>query len=383
MLSHKQVKKIILEHLSGDVKKGKLYVSTFDVLFERRHLAQKIAKYSPTETNRLKLQKKKEPKGLEAFLRKQTTLIEKLYIRRVKSRTVTNEFLKSLRAYAQAYNQFKIHTNQIDLLENVGFGDTSEILEATSSRLGMGSADKLSMNGKGRLTTKTRTIIKREPKFVVENEFVRKGDGWLIRFLGKDEFILPHFKGLTFIAYLIQNANQNIHCDELLKFELDRDKLASQLDEIDGTKKRDKYLADENEGELWSVNDQEEKNSPSDSKAVRAYLRRAKKIKEELEDGLLSEVKREEYLEELERISDELKKSGPQKKIGSDNDEKRKKAVNKVIKDVINSAINKHDEELANHLRISIEQRGIYFIYRHDENISWVVEPFSKKSAKI
>jgi hypothetical protein len=310
-------------------------------------------------------------------LRGNAIAIEKQYISKVKTGKMPDDFLKLLRQYVSNYNQIKIHTNQIELLENVIAGDRTEIEQSKMTPI-----TKIIRRPKEKDTNpkSTNILIKKEIIFKPENEFVRKGDGWLIKYKNSDHFILPHLKGLTYIAYLILNEKKNIHGEVMLKLELNREKALEVMDLE--TEKLERYTRTIEEGEQWVVKVDEGYVKPTDTKAAEKYQRRARKIRRDLEENVHNAKEKGVLEQELEQLQKLIYMEYKNFQIPSENDDNRKKNISKAIKDVIDGFIMKYDKALAKHLESSITRKWIYFVYEPIEEISWVVDPFEKKKGK-
>ena len=362
MLSHEQVKRIVLEHFRKAVKKGKMYVSSYKMDDAARELRRNTSEYSVKQLQELEKATEKKLVNLQDMLKSISARIETEYIKRIRSGEITEKFLAILKTYVDCYNEFKIQAHLLDEIKLMIYGDTpqkkAEISKETKIR--------------------ERNSKKINLSLASGNEFLRRGGGWIIRFNAKQENVVPHRIGLTYIAYLLETPNEFHHCDSLLSLELER---GAHFGELDGDHDaRNAMKVDVKINTSMKVHNQQTSFKASDPKTTEKYKERIRIITEKLAEDPMSEDEITKLEDERDRLVDLIVNSGPRGKIKSKDDDRKKKSVAKAITDAINT-IREYDEELADHLHNSITS-GINVIYGPTKDISWIIERFPPKKLK-
>src|SRR5215469_6505270 len=198
----------------------------------------------------------------------------------------------------------------------------------------------------------------------VDNVFRREGDIWTIRYEGQ-VLRLRDFKGLSYIALLLQHAGEEFHAASLVSGVdsangADDFGARAELGAMTREQLAERHLragAPEDAGELI------------DAQAKAAYGRRLEALREELEEakelGNTERVaKAEDEIDDLSReLSRGIGRGGRHRRAGSAS-ERARLSVTSAIKSAIERIAEKHSR-LAAHLSASIKT-GTYCSYRPD-----------------
>jgi hypothetical protein len=353
MLSHEKIKKIILEYFRKDVLKGKFWVVPFTIDSRLRKLRKAVSEYSVEQLQVLEKTYEKKLPLLQNELKEVAVKIEDNYVATIRSGNTSQELPHVLKLYGEKYNEYKIQINELDEIKKLIYGDTAK--------------QKTVEQVKNKRSKPVKTNLTLDD----DNEFLRRGGGWIIRFKDKQEIVVPHRVGFTYIAYLLEQPNTFHDCDTLITLEIDRGEHFGAIADDDLYARQAKEY-DVKISDSMRIQNQQDSIRSSDSEAIAMYKKRYDKLKELLEDELLSEDKRLQYENERDELIKKITDGGPRGRLKSKDDDRKKKSVAKAITDAINT-VREYDDELADHLHNSITS-GKKVIYAPKGQMSWTVD---------
>jgi hypothetical protein len=362
MLSHDKIKKIILEHFRKDVLKGRFWVVPFTIDTRLRKLRDSVRAHSVEELQKMEIAYEKKLPILHNELKEVAVKIEDVYVASIRSGNTSPELKLMLRLYGDKYNEYKIQLNELDEIKKLTYGNPEKQKPV-----------KQGPRMAGRKPVKTNLVLDDD------NQFLRRGGGWIIRFKDKQEMAFPHRVGFTYIAYLLEQPNSFHDCDTILALELERGEHFAAITDTDQQTHK-AHLSEIQFSDSMRIQNQQEEVRSSDTEAVMMYKKRYDKLQELLEDEALSDDKRMKYEDECDKLIQQITSSGPRGAVKSKDDERKKKSVAKAITDAINT-IRDYDEDLADHLHNSITS-GKKIIYGPKGHMSWTVELYPPKSRK-
>ena len=214
------------------------------------------------------------------------------------------------------------------------------------------------------LTRKTQSKVI-ETKVVSEKlqnyMFVRRGNGWLIRFNGGEEKYQPHLDGCDIIARLLEAPNTYIDYYELFPGTLTDDEPF-----VDGDEMMDSM----------TISKRESYAPVSDEKAILAIKARINDLQLLMQDPGCPLDRKEEYEEETEKLTRHLNsiigKGGKPRNVNKTEKRKRDRCRS-LVKSVIDS-IKVFDPNCAEHLKRNISYgTAPKYTNPNPEVIKWVV----------
>jgi hypothetical protein len=211
--------------------------------------------------------------------------------------------------------------------------------------------------------------------------FRQDGDLWEIRFKGALVRV-PNLRGIQYIAYLLQNADKDIHVDALNS--LSRTPLTAVAAVVPVTLDRTSHAAAQaalRHAEATKTGFQEHglsiqlglgaEDAVPDEIAQQQYKKRARELLAEMANTADEEL-RAKFQEELEAIEDQLQpltRKGWKRKSKKGGSNRARLAVKRAI-DTAYEALRSRCAELQEHLQSRI-QTGTYCCYRSDRNVQW------------
>ena len=185
-----------------------------------------------------------------------------------------------------------------------------------------------------------------------DNVFCRKGQVWIVRYAGGEEFILLPSKGAAYLQILLSNPGTSFSVINLV---------------YQVAKQPNKYI-------LGNAGDS------IDHDALAAYRARYKELKEQLEEaqklkdqGMASIIDEGGIREEMDSLLEEINRNkglGNRLRKASDDRDRVRKSFRAAIRRVVDE-ITKYDKRLANHLKPPFLRCGWHPCYDPQEDIQW------------
>jgi hypothetical protein len=333
------------------VASGNVYVGDHEIDRRRRGLKRSVETFSLEKLQEKRDEIESNVNRLKASLDAAALAIDQQPIGLIRS----SEGARFLDKYIRIYNSWKIATSMVEEIDDI----ISESIHGKKEQRGLES----------KRTRKRNPLRDAQP----ENQFLRRGGGWMIRYMGKESpIVLPHLKGLTYIARLLKTPNELVNCSELISIGEDR---GLHVGELQGG--REAIMAEMLESGSISITSRDTPTEIMDEKARKQYGLRLKEIIKELDDPDLFPDVREKLEEEKEELFELLQSTGRRVRKTSDGDKRLMSRVGKAIKEGIR-AIGEYDTDLAAHLTRSLKG-GIAPTYIPHPEMSWHVELVSPR----
>lgn len=377
MLTHKEIKKLVLVYRKKAVVKGKVWASEYSINREIEDLGKRTAKMSFDQLHGEQEAIESQLTKYQDWLTSLSVKIHKEEIERSRIGGKPSSWMKALDNYVLTYNKWKT----LKALSN----EIREIIKEPS--VGHRKTARATGGGKGRGKLNSRRQKRKSKGEVVDlskgthvNEFIQAGEGWLVTYRGGKKLFLKERKGITYIARLLSMPNSLIHCDQLLvldktpKATLNRSDRApieeAGEDSADDWKDDDGFHATDRDSEVELV----------DEKAVSDYRKRLALVDAQLTGKSMSKSVRSRLESERQELRALLGKAGKRWGVISSNDKKKENSVAKAITDSIAAIADAEEKEhvpqsqsLATHLEDSIK-KGMQLAYCPLQEIDWRIE---------
>ena len=346
MLTHKDIKKIVLREYGRSVRRGHLYVVPTTIQARINELKTKVEGCTAKQLIETQKEIKKAVENARKGLASSTAKIQQREIVHLTRVSEKEPLVNELKDYVQWYNEFKIQTAllmEIQLL----------IAHPTKTRMGA-NVHSAHLN---------KQLDRDLNNLEFDNEMLLRGEFWDIRFNGNKQFHLKDRVGLHYIARLLESPNEIVGCEELAGL---TEKRRLFNDPADESMPWDKMRMSSGIAFL------DDKVPALDTKAFAELKKELTKIESKLAAGNLKAGEESKFEKEKELVIRHLKSAGRRNTIRPTQALRVYKAVVKAINESL-VAISRNEPQLGAHFRSAIK-KGQTLCYRSVANIRWKID---------